>query len=285
MDYEDANIFDLLSSLNPSDEEKCAELDPHIASKFKDTESLAEAFYYMCYGNLYELLPKTRERINAILSDHLSEDKDIDWWRFEAYRNWLLDDLKNQLAAAWLNDDSAQCVWIADSVPSDSPLIVQALSKMTNIYKGRRSAKNLEAIETLFSRTSAEYLDAGCKVISSSTPAVAVCLLSRNDVDEKYTLKGLKALSKLSKQRSVNTKVNFDMLGNLGPKARIDAMRQLLGMIGGYRGHIRVVSKRSPFTSIPTRDEVETFLFPCSLKYDEQVKELLKEFDNLVNKH
>jgi len=277
--YEDANIFDLLSELNPGDQERCAALDPHIAKKFVDVESLAEAYYYMCYGDLHRVLPETRKRVNSILDSHLGNSDNIEWWRFEAYKQWLDDDLKEKLTVAWLQDDTNKCVWIAESIPSDSSLVVPALSRLTNIYKSRRSTDNLKAVETLFQHISKDYLEDACKALGKSTPAVSVYLLSRDDVNEKYTLKGLKALSKLSKQRSVKSKVDFKMLGHLGPKARIDAMRQLLGMLNSYNKQ----KDNNPFTDIPSHEEVETFLFPCSLKYNDQVVELIKEFDNLVN--
>lgn len=281
LDYENANIFDLLSELNPGDQEKCAVLDKHIASKFIDVESLAEAYYYTCYGDLHTVLPETKKKINSILEDNLTSSDNVDWWRFEAYKSWLDDNLKEKLTEAWLKDDTAKCIWIADSIPSDSPLSVPALSRLTSVYKGRRTTDNLKAVELLFSSISSKYLEEACKTVSASTPAIAVCLLSREDVDEKYTLKGLRALSKLSKQRSVKSKVDFKMLGHLGPKARIDAMRQLLGMLSSYNKQ----KDNNPFVDVPSRDEVETFLFPCSLKYNDQVVELIKEFDSLVNKH
>lgn len=278
-DYKDANIFDLLSELNPGDQEKCAALDPYIAEKFVDIESLAEAYYYICYGDLHGVLPKTKEKINSILDQHLDNSESVEWWRFEAYRQWLDDNLKEKLTVAWLEDNTIKCIWVADSIPGNSSLVVPALGRLTGIYKSRRSSENLKAVETLFQNISSEYLEDACKTLAKSTPAISVYLLSRDDVDEKYTLKGLRSLSKLSKQRSVKSKVDFKMLGHLGPKARIDAMRQLLGMLSSYNKQ----KDNNPFTDIPNHEEVEAFLFPCSLKYNDQVVELIKEFDNLVN--
>lgn len=280
-DYSNGNIFDLLAELNPTRPDLCAEIDPYIAAKLHDVESLAEVFYYLCYGDMYQVLPETKKKINTILNSYLEKFDNIDWWRFEAYRDWFDDTMKANLTKRWLEDGNAKTIWMADYVPRDSKLAVQALTRLTDIYKSRRTKRNILTIESLFRQLSDEHLEKACEVVSKSTPAIAVCLLSREDIDEKYTLKGLKALSKLSRQRSVSVKIDFDMLKHLGPKARLDAMKQLLGMIDKYAGN----EDRLPFTNIPNREEVETFLFPCSLKYNEQVVELIEKFDQLTASH
>ena len=69
------------------------------------------------------------------------------------------------------------------------------------------------------------------------------------------------------------------MLKHLGPKSRLDAMKQLLGMLGYYYSSNKY---QHPFKTLPERSDVLEFLFPCSLKYNDQVKELVKRYDELT---
>lgn len=276
--YSELSVHDILMNLNPGDKSLCAQLDPHLANKIVDLESTAEVFYYLCYGNAHEVLPQTRDKLNSIFENHIDNNDTLDWWRIEAYKRWLNEGVKKKVLEKWIDSDE-HFTWIVEIMSSVGDLAVPALNKLSKCYKKRRSIQNAKAIETLFLSIDGEHVDEACEIVSSATPAISVCLLSRNDVNEKYTLKGLKSLSKLSRQRSIETKIDFSMLGNLGPKARLDAMKQLLGMLDSYYA---MKQTDNPFTKTPSRDEVEEFLFPCSLKYNEQVVELMSEFDKLI---
>jgi hypothetical protein len=123
-----------------------------------------------------------------------------------------------------------------------------------------------------------DKLPMACEALSSGTPAVSAILLSRNGIPEDFTIKGLKAISKLSKQKNINIKISFDMLKHLGPRSRLDAMKHLLGIITNCNSKQREL----PFTKLPMREDVEFFLFPCSIKYNSEVVELVEHFSNLT---
>lgn len=270
------SVFDLLSELNPSDPDLCLANDAQIASRFEDVEDLSESYYYLCYGNLHDSLPSVALKINSIFSEYIDSSDYIEWWRLSAYKDWLSHELVNKLASKWLDSSESIDTWISESISPESELIIPALEKLVALYKKQRNANNVEAIGNLFLRVSSDDLDEGCEIIHKSTPAVTAFLLSREDIDEKYTLSGLKAISKLSTRRSVNVVIDFKTLGHLGPKSRLNAMAHLLDIIRARD------DAESLFKSIPKREDVELFLFPCSLKYNDQVVKLLQKFDSFV---
>ena len=176
--------------------------------------------------------------------------------------------------------------------------------------KKRKKAEFIHEIERIFDGLAKDNLKSGCDLLFKATPALSATLLRRNDIEEKYTIKGLKSISKLSKQRNLNIKIDFNMLSNLGPKGRLDAMKQLLGMFDGYYKYkvkqeeyyknnpnahrysygswreeqLKRKSKSFglPFTEIPKKEDVESFLFPCSIKYNDQVIAMMARFNELV---
>ena len=105
------------------------------------------------------------------------------------------------------------------------------------------------------------------------------CLLARNDLPEEYVIMGLKSISKLSRQRNVALEIDLDALKNLGPKSRLEAMKQLLGLVYSYN---RIKPTKLPFKNTPNREDIEKFLFPCVLKYNEEVSLIIKRYEELV---
>lgn len=281
VDYSEYNLYDLCAVLTPGNAERSTAIDPYLANAIQSKDDMGIAFSFIAYTGMEELLPKTKDKINSILREYLESADPINWWEFRNYFNWLSPELSNALAETWLNSDSTDGHWIIHLVPKESKLAIKALEKITALYKKKRSSANVKLIEDLFIKLPSDKVEDACNIIAKATPAVSACLLSRSDINEKYTLKGLKALSKLSTQRDVNIKIDFQMLKHLGPKSRLDAMKQLLGMLGNYYSY-QNKTKEHPFKKLPQKSEVETFLFPCSLKYNDQVVELIKRYDELT---
>jgi hypothetical protein len=276
----DANVFDLAYRLDPSSAEVCQQLDPLLAAKLHSMDELKTVYFHLCYGNTYQSLVETRKRVDAILNDYVNAESNLDWKFLHKFQRWMGEGLRTKLVKKWLTDEevSVDSVWVGVSIPPDHPECVKALDRYVGMYKLERTQENLGLIEELFLVIKAEKLAEACETLSSGTPAVASILLSRSDVPEDFTVKGLKAISKLSKQKNINIKISFDMLKHLGPRSRLDAMKHLLGIITNCNSKQREL----PFHTIPNREDVEFFLFPCSIKYNTEVVELVEHFSKLT---
>ncbi|KKM69027.1 hypothetical protein LCGC14_1454950 [marine sediment metagenome] len=307
-DYAEASLWDLSYDLDPTDAAMCSEIDPHLAGKLENMERLLEIYYYLCYGDMHTLLPLTKKRINELLSDELKDLENIKWYQFKNFVAWLDDGVKQSLAKEWLNNDEIELddAWMADSISTDTNTNLQVLTKLVRMYKKKKSSQSIKIMEKVFLNFESDRIDEACDVISQSTPAVAATLLRRTDISEKFTIKGLKALSKLYKQRDVEIQIDFDMLKHLGPKGRLDAMKQLMGMFDkyyqfvqknkddtsrdyGYSYRERRLKRNAkeynlPFKEMPKREDVERFLFPCSLRYNDEVVAMIGRFNELSQK-
>ena len=131
----------------------------------------------------------------------------------------------------------------------------------------------------MFQKVNDDNLDEACELLANSTPAIIACILNRDGISEKYVVMGLKALSKLTKQRNIMVKLDFNALEHLSPKGRLEAMRHLMGIINKWGSR----PKELPFKTMPTKYDIERILFPCSMKYNEEVTNLLKRFDEISN--
>jgi len=304
--YAEASLWDLAYNLDPTNKDLCTHIDKHLANKLEDMESLLEIYYYLCYGEMHTLLPATKTKINELLSKELEKSDEIQWWQFKNFAKWFEGDLKETLAKEWLDNDTADLdvAWMVNSLDSNVDTNLKILSKLVRMYKKKKSIETVKVLERIFIEMEPDRIDEACAIIVKSTPAMAASLLRRNDIPEKYTLKGLKALSKLSKQRDLNIQIDFDTLKHLGPKARLDAMKQLMGMFDkyyqfrqtvdpnnygyGYRYKERRLKAKSkeyslPFKEVPKRAEIEKFLFPCCLKYNDEVVSMMERFDELIS--
>jgi len=275
-----ANVFDLAYRLDPSDPDKCEQIDPLLAPKLKSIEELKTIYFHLCYGHLYDSLPATKTKVEEILCDYLEEDN-LDWNFLQKFINWLSKDLRTKLVDKWLTVDKIdpRSVWVGSFIPSDHKECIRVLDIYLGMYKANRSQDNLKLIEALFNNIGEDKLEDACKILSKGTPAISALLLSRENVPDDFTITGLKALSKLSKRKNINVKMDFNMLKHLGPRSRLDAMKHLLGIIGNCYSK----NTELPFTSIPKREDVEFFLFPCSIKYNTEVVELVEHFDKLTS--
>ena len=305
-DFETAELWELAYELNPHNAESCLKIDPYLADKIECLKDLFQIFYYLCYGKIQNNLPETKKKINQLFREEL-KNENINWHNLKRFCNWLDEDVKYKLIKVWLEDDkhNAQSSWVVDTFTvgelRTGDMGLKVIDKLTKLYKKNKSRKSIALIESLFNSIDSQFVDNACEIISKSTPAIVASLLRRTDINEKYTIKGLKALSKLSKQRNVNIKIDFDMLKHLGPKGRLDAMKQLLGMFDKHfkwqqQHHPsanydiyhykcrkpKEVTYELPFKKIPEREDIEIFLFPCSLKYNSEVVAMMKRYDELV---
>ena len=276
------NLYDYCYMLRRPEFELCQQLDPLIAGNLESLDQLDQIWMYFSYGLIRELgaLVETKSKFNYLLRESIN-DENVNFNRFKLYKEWLDEETLRELSNYWLKLEKVDpsTSWIIDYIPEDTDAALKALQRYTEIYKKKRSNQNVSVIESIFRGIPTDELEDACTVLSKATPAVSSLLLTRDDVPDKYVIKGLKALSKLSKQKEISQKIDFDMLGNLGPRARLDAMKQLVGLCDLYNKN-KVTEL--PFKTIPKRDELELFLFPCSLKYNKEVKELVDKFEELT---
>lgn len=299
------SLWETAYNLNCTKPDECAKTDPILANELNDIENLLDIHYCLCFDNLYELMPCTKTRINEILLD--CDYNNGEWWAVNTFDNWIDDNTKKALINKWIQKDnvSVDDIWMTDGVVYDTDTNLKILQKLLSMYKKKKSSTIINRIEKIFKDVDPPRINEACIILEKATPAVSVIFLKRQDIDEKYTLKGVKALSKLSRQRNLDIKIDLEMLSNLGPKARLDAMKQLLGMFDKYYQFVakhevpkyhsyryeymknklkeKLKNYQMPFTEIPKREDIEKFLFPCSLKYNEEVVLLIKRFDELLN--
>lgn len=312
-DLSTLTLWDLAYELNVGNPELCGKIDPHLANKLDSLDSLGEIYFYLCCGGMHSFLPKTKSQINKLLADELNKDnEEVAWRYFKHFVDWLNKDMQDALAYIWLDNDEIDMddSWMISSLPADSETGLKTLTKLVRLYKKRKNSHTIKLIEDIYMNLDKTHAKKGSEIIAKSTPAVSVALLKRSDIPEKYAIKGLRSLGKLSKQRSLDIKIDFDMLKHLGPKSRLDAMKQLMGMFDRYYTFKRQQAERKktnpnyrsgwweqrkerklkaqavepelPFTTAPTRSDIEKFLFPCSLKYNDQVVEMMQRFDELI---
>jgi hypothetical protein len=308
-------LLELVYSLKAygDSEKENALVDPDIANEIGSIDRLACVSYYLsAYDRYIKELPKTKIKINEVCLTHLQTEK-IEWFLLRRFYSWFETETRLAILNKWLVDDTATDtsdfgVFVGDQeIMASNPRSVEILKKLVNMYNGHKSQRSVKIIENFFKLINKDYLDEACAVISEATPAVAASLLTRGDVKDEYMLGGLKAISKLSRQRNIDVKIDIKLLENLGPKSRLDAMYQLLGMLDayvkyqtqmeasrknnpnsytGYSYYEQKLKARSkeytlPFKEIPSKEEIEKFLFPCALKYNSEVSELVERYDKL----
>lgn len=276
--------FFVVSSDSLTDEDKQT-VDVAISSQLESVDDIIEHHFQFSWNvDLVNNLPTTKAKINHLLDGALGNtisDSAFPSWFILTISPWLVTETKQRLIEGWLQDeedDGIEIDWILRNAGQSPELNLKIFTKMVKTYKKNKSEAKVKQITNLFSQIGQDHLDEACEVLSKATPSVAACLLTRSDVGDDYILAGLKALSKLSKQRNVDVKIDFEMLGKLGPKARLDAMKQLLGLMKKWYHNKKT---ELPFSSVPTREEVSNFLFPCSLKYNKEVNDVMIRFDEI----
>lgn len=265
------NLWEIVSRINPKDRESCLSLDGELAKHLNSIEDIYSIFYYIPHNRSSELFANTVSKINSIISNHLDNNEEkIQWYRLRGLSNYFDETTKNKIITRWLEDPDDYAVdYINEIIPSND-IILTYLEKLLVLYKKRKSGRNVYIIEQAFKRVPANLLEKACGILYSSTPAVASCLLTRNDINDDYTLKGLKSIAKLKAKHTVQKTIKLEMLKNLGPRSRLDAVKHLL---------YEMLQGSTPIDPIPTKEELQEFLFPCVLKYNDEVIRAIQEFE------
>ena len=279
-------IWELFHFINNSN---CKEIDPYLSNEISYLESIFAYYWHFAHTSKTYQLVKTKEKINAILIDAIDnnliktieENIQYDWWKLETLEYWVNEELRSKLLSLWINEEKVNFSprWIYKHIDKDNDLYLSVLERLIVTYKTNKTQEKINDIFDMFNNIGDKDLAKACELISKSTPAIAASLLNRERVPDKYVIKGLKALSKLTKQRDIKVKIDFNSLEHLGPKSRLDVMKQLLGIINKWNKK----TIELPFKKVPTKEDVEKFLFPCSMKYNEEVTDLLKRFDEILN--
>jgi hypothetical protein len=304
--------------------------DRKVAAEIKKIQSLNDINfdYIVQIGCYYPRASKALDRLFAKFCRGASNEDEHDavWMAAVRYGNsrFFKDNTKILLLKSWVygKKNQAHYYWYDENVVDyvklydfkNKAFTYDLLVRLVGYYKSSRNYSILHHIEKTFLNIGKRRLDDACKLMSNATPAIRACLLQRSDIsNDKYILLGLRALSKLSSQRKINVKIDLSSLSKLGPKSRLDAMKQLLGMFDEYlifmknkkhdpvfanyygldykSNHERSLEREFknknyelPFKEIPTREQVQLFLFPCMIKHNEEVAELMKRFDDMIIK-
>jgi hypothetical protein len=276
--YENMDLWEIFINLY---EKNCEEIDPYLAKKLNIADDIFSYYYHFSFLYIADKMPLTVNKISKVLRDAIDKSE-IEWERLRIIGHWADSDLAKTVLNHWMDDKEESLSvprWIFKHIIDDR-LHISILKKLIKLYRKKKSRNIVEDIYNIFQKVDAENLPEACELIVKSTPAVVVLLLNKENIPEKYIIEGLKALSKLNKQRNIKTKIDFKTLEHLGPKSRLDAMKQLMGIMSNW---YRLKQTELPFKEIPTKESIEKFLFPCSFKYNEEVSKLLKRFDEMTN--
>lgn len=281
-DYENMGLWQLFIRLCNSN---CKKIDPYVSDKLNSVDDIFTNHYSLsrlCVTPNSEYMPLTFKKINSILTSFLNEETINQYlWRLKTIKHWIDDKVKNIILNLWLMETSLSpqpLQWIYRSISSNHELYIPILIKLIKNYNKSRTKDKIDDIHGIFLNANIKNLPEVCELLAEATPAITVGLLNREDVSEKYIMKGLKALSKLRRQKDIKTKIDFEALEHLGAKARLNVMRQLMGVMHKryYKSQIGL-----PFKEHPTRESVKKFLFPCVFEYNQEVSNLMERFDKL----
>ena len=281
---QEISIWDLLYSLDPTKRNRCEAIDPLLAERIDSVDTLGLTGYYLNYDGLIEILVKTKSKINEVIQKDVQDlEQSITGYQLKQFDKWLDTFTRKLLVELWIkNDKSWDISWISKlALDLNNEIQIKVFGKLIESYNKRKSRYRVRDVENIFKVVNKDSLDTCCKSLAESSPALTACLLSRPDIQEEYVILGLKALSKLSKQRELPVEVDFFALKTLGPRSRLDAMKQLLGISQTYNKYRK---DELPFKIIPTKEEVEEFLFSCAIKYNDEVSSVVKRYEELVNK-
>ncbi len=309
--YQDESLWRLSYHLQSSAPEKNKEVDPFFANKLESIDDLYSIQYYISYKNVADDMPETKEKINKLFAEEFAKNNLANISKIQSFRAWISDDTKKKFRDWWITQEETSQLYksMSDFNCMFSEPNTKILEKLLLIYKSFRKKEVVDLIEKAFINLPDESAAEGCELLYRATPAISVLLLKKN-VGEKYSLKGLKSLAKLSKQRDINVKINFAQLESLGPRGRLDAIKQLMGMydeyykynkrieeynrqnpgyanrtwVTGYERRLKekAIIPKMPFETVPTKEEIDRFLFPCSLLYNSEVLEISEKFSEFL---
>lgn len=218
VDYNTFNLWALVRKLCYTFEDEHLPIDEAMCKQINKIEDLHHFTYA---SDVLKNCPKTILKINEIILTHFNNpNKSREYWDEICHvRGGILNNqVKNKLIDYYLSGVHIGYHWyISDIVPKDGDRNVELLSKFIDSYKS--NSHRLKGIEKVFLNIKSEEVKQACLLLSKSTAAVQSVLLLRTDIEEEFILKGLKALSKLSSNKTVKTKIKMELLKRLGPKS------------------------------------------------------------------
>lgn len=272
-----SSLWEVVCKINPGDREACQAIDGELAEKIENMDDIYSIFYYIPYQRSPDLFKKTASKIDLLAFRYLDNlENQINWYKLKSIAQFFSDKTKEKMVSRWiLEPDQNTARYISDLIPSNNEVILTFLEKAIECYKKKKSYDNLDVVGDTFRRVSSELLPKACEIVSVSTPAITACLLSRNDIAEDFTLNGLRSISKLKARHSVQKTIKLDVLKNLGPRGRLDAIK-----------HLTYEMLNNNFVLLdpmPTKEELQAFLFPCVLKYNDEVVRAIQEYELALN--
>jgi len=304
--YIDYTLWSLSYSLYSASEKDYLEIDPFIETKINDNGDLNAISSGLRHVTNINCMPLTMSKIDKIVNLVYDSAETIN--DLSEMCRWISEKTKQRIVSQWL--DGTQSSYY--SFPR--PVVLSAyesykekqndiMSKLIIMYRNGKRHYVYNVIAELFTKVCPENLEKCCEIISSATPLIKTIFLKRGDLLEKYIVMGVKSLSKISSQKNIDIKLDFNILSKLGPSSRLKAMKQLLGMFDRY--YINMIYYQTiyhdqymaekwkkkfetcgktniPFKNIPTKEEVAQFLFPCSIKYNDEVSKLVAKYEYLL---
>jgi hypothetical protein len=254
-------------------------IDKAIAAKLVDFKLVHDELYYHAHNMLK--LKLTCERVNALTLEQLAITSD--WYSLglgrlhEIYNNQVKDCIVDGFLAGTKGMSVHDvCRYIRDGYPGNLKLLEFAVNDPKRIkhYSIQR------IIKCAFLALRTEDVDAGCVIVSKLTPATQTIMLLRTDINEVHLLKGLKAMSKLSRSRKVNAVLKLEMFKRISPKSRLQVIKHVMGYSSRYR--YWTGRNIAQFDVMPTKEQLAELLFSCSMKYTSQVTEVLSHYDSYL---
>ncbi len=262
-------FYKLCNSLDTENLYECYKFDASIAKNLSDIDKLLEMYWHFSRKGLSGVLIDTRIRINELLNENFKTKNLIRWWVVYSLLDWLELEAKENIIGLWLNGQYSKLPleWIHNLIEYGETNL-SSLSKIIESYKKSKNQTKAALIEKIFKKISNKDLIKACEMLKKQSPAISASLLCR-EVSPQYTLIGLKSLSKLSKFKKIHTKIDFQLLNELKPDSRLDALNHL-------------TTNPLPFKMIPKRTEMEKLMFSTSFKQFKKVSAILSRFDKII---
>jgi len=272
-----SSLWEIVCKINPGDRESCQAIDGDLAEKIESMEDIYSIYYYIPYQRSPDLFKKTSAKIDYLAIKYLENtENQINWYKLKSIAQFFSNTTKEKMVERWLQaPDQNSARYISELIPEDKEIVLTFLEKAIDVYKTKKSYENLAIVGETFRKITPTLLQKACAVLSTSTPAITACLLSRNDIAEDFTLNGLRSLSKLKARHSVQKTIKLEIFKNLGPRGRLDAI-----------SHLTYEMLNNNFVLLdpmPTKDELQVFLFPCVLKYNDEVVRVIQEYELALN--
>ena len=267
-------VIKLSNLLDKLDISKYSHLDLDVdLAKSLDANNLPTLYWHLTRDGLESVLPQTKKVINRIIYKDLISNRSLKWFILYGLEKWLDEIVKKTIVEVWLEDKEVSLSyssWILLNLTKNSTYGLNLLNNVLISYNSKKSYDKLSFIKGLFINMNKRDLNEACKLIENKQPAVRACLLYRK-VSPKHTIIGLKALSKLTSRREVALEIDFSLLKELNPEARLLVLDHL-------------IYDKIQFKKIPKREDVKKIMFSSFFNNFQQVTTILNRFDKIVEK-